>query len=237
MSSPIPVFVITLAGLCSLGISAQRVYAVDEAVTNGHLYSQVRQHRVINGDFEQIRELTGVPRPIRSSGRFVYWRDHGLYWEIREPVSQASTFTPDAVIHWQSTTGLQQSGSVTSPLQKQINGILLAFFGGDTSSLEKIFHSRWLPGNPSDAEHWTLELIPGMAVVKRSVKRITLSGDVHVKDLKIEASNGDKTRIRFSDIQVARHPSAGDCRYFDLHSASCAGVQSDTHQAEHDHED
>lgn len=221
MNSPIFAFVITLTALCSIVSLPQRVYAGDTTVANEQLSRRMHQHPVVKGRFEQLRTLTGIPRPIHSSGRFIYWRDHGLYWETLKPITQASTFTPDAIIHWQTTATSQQADKSSSPIQKQISRILLAVFGGDIQSLEMLFDSRWSSGSESGAKQWTVDLIPTMAAVKRVVEKITLSGGDYVNSLNLNASNGDTTQIQFTNISTFAYPAIDECRYFDLDSSSC----------------
>ncbi|MFV2090843.1 MAG: outer membrane lipoprotein carrier protein LolA [Pseudomonadales bacterium] len=177
----------------------------------------------MKGRFEQWRNLTGIPHPIRSSGRFIYWRDHGLYWETLEPISQASTFTPNTIIHWQSTPTSRQADRISSPVQKQISRILLAVFGSDIRSLEKLFDSRWNSKPEPGAKLWTVDLTPTMAAAKRVVEKITLSGENYINSLNLDASNGDTTRIHFTDIRAFAHPASDDCQYFDLDSSLCPG--------------
>ncbi len=218
MNGPALVFTVVLATLCSTTVLPQRIYAEDTAVASERLSRQMRQHQVVKGRFEQSRNLTGIPRPIRSNGRFIYWRDHGLYWEIQKPISQASTFTPDTIIHWRPDTAARQANRSSSPIQKQISRILLAVFGGDIRSLEKLFDSHWSFG----AERWSVDLIPTAAPVKQAIRKITLSGRDYINSLSLDASNGDNTQIHFTDISAFTHPAAADCQYFDLDTSLCS---------------
>lgn len=225
MNGPmLTLLVIALAAICSATTLPQPVYADDTGVVGKHLARQMQQHRVVKGRFEQWRNLTGIPRPIRSSGRFIFWRDHGLYWETREPIFQSTTFTPDAIIYWQSTATTRQADRSSSPIQQQISRILLAVFGGDIRSLEKLFDSRWSSG----PEQWTVDLTPTAAAVKRVVQEITLAGGDYVSRLSLNARNGDNTRIHFTDISALTHPAVDDCQYFDLGPQSCLGNKADT---------
>lgn len=221
-----------LALIITLMTLPQPVYAGDTAEASNLLSQQMRQHQVVKGHFEQSRTLTGIPRPIHSSGRFIYWRNHGLYWKTEKPISQASTFTPDAIIHWQSGTDLQQAkrqvNKSTSPVQKQISRILLAVFGGDIQSLEKLFNTHWHSGSTPGEKQWTVDLTPSVTAIKQAVEKITLSGGDYVNNLNLDASNGDTTRIHFSNIRAFTYPAADDCQYFNQDSASCPGDKTGT---------
>jgi len=218
------VLVLTLVALHLITAQPQQLYAADSVAMNEQLSRKLRQHPVVKGEFEQLRNLAGIPRPIRSRGRFIYWRDHGLYWETNEPISQAATFTPNAIIHWQSATNLQQTERNSSPIQKQISRILLAVFGGDIKSLEQLFESRWSSGS----KIWTVDLIPSIAAVKQVVEKISLSGEDYVNNLSLVASNGDATHIQFSNIRAFNQPGVDDCSYFEVETSLCRGEKADT---------
>ena len=224
MNRSIFTYVTFLAAIFSAISLPQQAYANKNAVASEQLSKKMRQHQVVKGHFEQWRGLTGIPRPIRSSGRFIYWRDHGLYWETLKPISQASTFTPDTIIHWQSTANGQQADRSSSPIQKQISRILLAVFGGNTQSLEKLFDSRWSSGSELNTKQWAVDLSPTVAAVKRVVEKISLSGGDYINKLNLNASNGDTTRIVFSNISAFATPAVDDCTHFDLNSSSCPGA-------------
>lgn len=210
---------ITLMTTCSAVTVSQPVYASSATVAGEQLFRQMRLHRIVKGRFEQWRNLTGIPRPIRSSGRFIFWRDHGLYWETREPIFQSTTFTPDAIIHWQSTAAMRQADRSSSPIQQRISRILLAVFGGDIQSLERLFKSRWSSG----PKQWTVDLIPTARAIKRVIQKITLTGGNYVSSLSLGANNGDTTRIHFADISIFTNPATDDCQYFKLDPQLCSG--------------
>ena len=202
----------------------KRALANDSAKIDKHLSQQMLQHKVIRGHFEQQRTLTGIPRPIRSSGRFIYWRNHGLYWETKKPIFQASTFTPDTIIHWQTNSAKRQADRSSSPIQKQISRILLAVFGGDTESLKMLFDSHV----SSKGEEWQIVLTPAIDVVKKAVEKITLNGKEHVNKLYLSASNGDASQILFLDVSTYPHLAADDCSYFDVEPSSCPNDKTGT---------
>jgi len=223
-------FSVVLLALCSTLLLPQQVNADDSASASVKLSRQM-QHQVIKGRFEQLRHLTGIPRPIRSSGRFIYWRDHGLYWETQKPIAQASTFTADAIIHWQATSRSPQVEQNSSPIQQQVSRILLAVFGGDIQSLESLFDSHGQSESKAEIKQWTVELIPTMDAVKQVVEKISLSGEDYIQRLSLNASNGDSTQIQFSTIRVLSHPG-DDCRYFENDASLCPADKSLSNQRE-----
>ena len=224
------IFVITLAATFPIVTFSQQIHTDDSTVASERLSRKMHSHQVVKGHFEQWRNLAGIPRPIRSNGRFIYWRNHGMYWETRTPILQASTFTPDAIFHWHPGTNTRQADRSSSPVQKQISRILLAVFGGNIRSLEKMFDYQWhfgpKPGSESNVGQWTVKLVPKAPIVKRIIEKITLSGEDFISSLKLDTRNGDTTLIHFTNINTFTHLAIDDCQYFDLDSSACPSNKS-----------
>jgi len=178
---------------------------------------KMRQHQVVTGRFEQQRQLTGIPIPIHSSGRFIFWRDYGLYWETQQPILQSSTFTPESIINWRSNGSMRTKDRSSSPIQKQISRILLAVFGGDTQSLDKYFSSHW----HAELDPWTVDVTPTTTSIKKVIQNITLTGSNYINSLSVTGGNGDTTQIHFFGLKESVLPAANDCLYFDLDPSSC----------------
>ena len=214
---------IILAMICSAPSLFRLAHADSGATAGEKLALQMRQYQMVKGRFEQWRKLAGIPRPIHSTGHFIYWRGHGLYWETQHPIFQAFTFTPDSVIHWQSNATAQKPDKSSAPFQKQINRILLAVFGGEIQLLEKLFDSHWSSG----PKQWSVRLRPTRAAVKQVVQEITLTGRDYVNGLSLINSNGDITRISFFSIRGFNYPAVDDCQYFNPDSQPCPGDKAD----------
>src|SRR5690606_42104711 len=56
---------------------------------------------LINGQFEQQKQLQGLDYPLTSSGHFILWKEKGLYLASEKPFFNASTITPTDIIQWQ----------------------------------------------------------------------------------------------------------------------------------------
>lgn len=174
------------------------------------LLEPLRQQLLIGGKFEQTRALQGLPRPIVSSGKFLFWRDHGLYWETLLPFYQATTFTTDETLQWLSPQGPAETGNARDPAQKYISRILLAVFSADLRAIDNLFDSSW----QIDGNSWQVELTPANRTVAKFIERAILSGDQYIRQLQITSHNGDSNTVHFDDISAPAQGTAERCSRF-----------------------
>jgi len=67
-----------------------------------------------------------------------------------------------------------------------------ATLAGDRAALERYFTVDF----SGDLDHWTLELLPSDAAIKRSVRRILISGERdHIRTVDIQQTDGDSSTL------------------------------------------
>lgn len=170
----------------------------------------MQQHPLIAGQFVQTRQLQGLPRPITSSGNFIFWRQHGLYWETLQPFYQATTFTADEVITWLAPEGPAQQAPSRDPVQKYVNRILLSVFGADMSMIDKLFSSQW----QTDGDNWSVALTPANAAVEKAIAHAHLSGAQYLQQLQVTSRSGDVSTMVFDQVQAPTQLAAAQCARF-----------------------
>ena len=171
---------------------------------------QLQQQTLISGQFVQTRQLQGLPRPIKSSGNFIFWRGHGLYWETLLPFYQATTFSTDEVITWLAPEGPAQPPANKDPVQKYVNRILLSVFSADMSTIDKLFSSRW----QLDGDSWSLELTPINAAVKKVIDHARLGGGRHLQQLLVASRGGDVSLMEFEQVVAPAQLNTAQCARF-----------------------
>ncbi|MEI7614125.1 MAG: outer membrane lipoprotein carrier protein LolA, partial [Betaproteobacteria bacterium] len=67
-----------LLGFASLGHTA-------EPELLSRISAQVEQYPVVRADFVQTKKMAALKRPLITSGRLVYSRQHGVLWQIEQP--------------------------------------------------------------------------------------------------------------------------------------------------------
>lgn len=170
---------------------------------------QLQQQTLTSGEFEQTRVLQGMPKPLTSSGTFIFWREQGLYLETLEPFYQASTFTETELINWLTPSGAAEPANKGDPVQRYISRILLAVFQADLSALEQLFQSSW----ELDGPDWSVTLLPASKMVANVIDQVRLEGDTHLRLLEVTAHNGDVNRMLFSAL-AQEDPQAERCARF-----------------------
>ena len=181
----------------------------------------LQQKNLLTGEFQQRRELSEIPVPLQSYGQFIYWRDHGMYWETSKPFYSAQTYTPEDIIQWQAP-GVALD---TAPgmIERQIGQIMVGLFSGDLSRLESFFTAT-VTGSEDD---WRIHFKPSAGSIQNVINHIELQGQTLVNTLSIETANGDLTRIDFRAVNTPSTLSVSECeRFFRDPASFCLNRQS-----------
>lgn len=166
------------------------------------LSAQLQQQPVVQGQFQQTRYLHNLPQALHSSGVFTLVQKQGLYWELQSPfalrlrLDARGIAQQDAQGQWQISPQSGQSRQIA---------LFMALLGGDTEELSRDFELQ-LSGTAQD---WQLMLKPKSAVLQQIFQYIQLQGDQFLRQVEILETQGDRSLIRFSDIQNAElNPAA-----------------------------
>ena len=182
---------------------------------------QLQAPQLVGGAFVQTRALHGLAHPLQASGRFVFWRERGLYWETQQPFYQATTFTSAEVINWPEPSGPPQPKGPEDPLQQHITAILLAVFSADLRRIEGLFDSHW----QIRGDAWTLTLAPASKAVQRIIDHATLSGEKHLRTLTVATRAGDVNTMEFREVTaLANLPQPICLRFSRQPDPSCPPV-------------
>jgi len=179
--------------------------------------NKLKSNSLVAGEFIQEKTLSGFPRPISSTGQFLYWRTHGLYWETVKPFAHATTFMAKKILHWKEGERRKVNQKSADASQKHIRRILLAIFNGDLTELEDYFDVQW-EGHDSN---WLVQLVPSHSMVSKTLSNIKLTGNEYLETLSIANTNGDKTFISFINSRPIEAPRKDQCKFFALSSNDC----------------
>ncbi len=161
---------------------------------------------LLRGQFEQQKSVPGFKKPLQSSGDFLLWRGHGLLWQTRKPFASTLAISRNGLsLVGAGSDGVTQINSAMDSSHRMVSDILSALLAGDFSQMQTYFH---IDGELSDKQEWTLRLTPAQAGLSKVIKRITLSGDRHVRRVQIDEANGDSSLIRFTQLVQAPEASA-----------------------------
>lgn len=200
--------------------------ASDEQVAQ--LTARLRQADVVVGEFRQQRTLSQLNKPLSSSGKFIFWKPAGLYWETDKPQQQAFTFTKERTISW-SAPGVPQKQQSNRIQQKKFSRFLLSLFSFDPDTLEKQFATQWF----INGEHWELRLKPRKSLTRRFVTAATLSGSEHIEQLELITAKQEKLVIDYINSQQKASISTDQCIDFFAEDASfCEKIAHTNHSSD-----
>jgi hypothetical protein len=159
------------------------------------VHEQLVQPPVLRGDFEQSKQVQGFAKPLVSRGSFLVARERGVLWTTKTPFASQLRLTRDEILATQSGGAVAfRLDASKEPAVRVINSLMFALLRGDLGSLAEHFK---IEGN-ADAKGWSLLLTPKTSALAKLMSRIELAGDKHVRNIRIDEANGDRTTIRFS---------------------------------------
>lgn len=164
--------------------------------------NSLTRYPFIKGLFKQERVLQGIGRPIRSSGRFMIWRDHGIYWETSRPLFQATTFSHNRVYYWSDENNpvIVEDGALR--INERISQLMLAFFTADFDRLEQDFKAHWR----FNGDSWAVELKPSGLYLKKAIHLVTIRGGQHIEEVALALATGDSTVITLDVTATGNAP-------------------------------
>lgn len=171
------------------------------------LARQLADTRVLRGDFVQEKYLRGLPRPLRSDGRFVLARE-GLLWDLQQPLQRMYRISRQGVALWQDDQWLMQGNQDAAARQSRL---FLSVLQGDQQGLREEFDLQ-LSGVEQD---WLLTLLPRSLLLKQVFQRIEVRGDQHVRSIELFESQGDRTLMRMLEVESGTELEADEQAVFD----------------------
>jgi len=200
------------AALCTLLLAVvPHVRAADaavEAITQG-----VARPDVLRGQFTQEKQVSGFRNPLRSQGRFVVARQHGVIWTTLKPFPSELVVTADRILSRQRDGSTRvELDAREQPALRSVNAIMFALMSGDVQALSSQFNVA----ASREGQGWQLRLTPKSPMLAKAFASLTLQGDRYVRRVEIVEANTDRTQIQFSALSEAPATlSADEARRFD----------------------
>jgi hypothetical protein len=185
--------VIMLGALLAFGPHA----AADEALVliRARLDAQPR----LRADFEQIKRIADLERPVVAHGRLLVWREAGVLWQIEQPVKMAIVLREDVTIQVDASGRRKTQQATSDAAAARLGRVLGALLHGDTAALEQWFEIA----ARVEAQGWTIALTPRRGPMAAFLKSMHVSGDKYLQAVSIEEANGDSTSITFRNHRDA----------------------------------
>jgi Outer membrane lipoprotein carrier protein LolA-like len=168
-----------------------------DADTLDQLMQLLAQRRHGEADFSEIRYLSVLSEPLRSSGTLIYEAPDHLEQRILQPRPQAVVLDHGVLTmrrgNRERSVSLAQQPQI-APLVDSIRALL----AGERATLEQHFTLQ-LSGS---LDRWQLRLEPRAAPLRSSVREIDMSGERDaIRQVQLQARNGDRALM-----QIQPHP-------------------------------
>lgn len=178
-----------------------------DAAAYSTVIQRLQNVHLLRADFSQQKNLRVLKQPFISSGRLVFARDQGLYWEIAAPLRAAYLINDTGI------TGIDvgniSTQAIESPFAGNVGKLFSAMIGGDIEALKPFFDVSF----EQSGALWTIGLNPGKRQLSRLIEFIGISGETYITAIEIRETGGDITYITFNNI---RDESAGAPDGFDI---------------------
>lgn len=145
---------------------------------------------ITQGHFQQEKQLKILHKPLISEGWFVYQQQQGVIWQTVSPVTSLLLINDTHLVN--------DSGQQNLP--PVFGKVFQAVLAADVAVLKESFELA----EESQKQSWQFILTPKDDVVKKIISHITLAGDTELRQLTIQETGGNNSRIVFSNIS---HPA------------------------------
>ncbi|CAI0987000.1 LolA family protein [Serratia liquefaciens] len=165
-----------------------------QAVTLPELQQRFSQQPVLRAEFEQQRSISGMAKPLKSSGELLISQQKGLWWAQQKPFPLTLLLDDKRMVQTLAGQPPQVITADNNPQMFQFNHLLTALFHADSQALEQNFALQF---TDLGHNHWRLVLTPKTMPLDKLFKRITLNGEQYLETIDIDDMQSDATHIRF----------------------------------------
>jgi hypothetical protein len=165
-----------------------------QAVSLEDLQRRFSAQPVLRAEFEQQRSISGMAKPLKSSGDLLISQQKGLYWAQQKPFPLQLLLDDKRMVQTLAGQPPQVVTADNNPQMFQFNHLLTALFHADSQALEQNFALQF---SDRGSNQWRLVLKPKTTPLDKLFKTITLNGGEFLDTIDIDDMQSDATHIRF----------------------------------------
>ena len=155
----------------------------------------------VRARFQESRHLSILTDPIETDGMLYFAPPDRLARHANRP-GRSSVVVEAGRVTFGDETGQRTFDLSTSVVARTLVSNLMVVFRGDLESL-RARHSISFHPNGGNGGGWTLELEPRSRIVRGIIERVRFTGTGRqLTAMETHESNGDRTILRFSDIET-----------------------------------
>lgn len=167
-------------------------------LTLASLTEQLATHLQQRSSFVQLKTVTGLSRPLRSTGEVLVLPTQGVLYLLQKPLAARYGIGRDKLV-------LEEAGQQKllqaneAPWLRTLGRLLHSLLAGELTALEQDFQCQL-----SQTESgWQLRLTPRGEPLALALTEVQLRGGNTVQQVIIRDRNGDQTELQFSPLPAA----------------------------------
>jgi len=192
-------------GLAVCALQAQKAGASLPERLTAHL----KNTPMLHVEFTQTRTLAALSRPLKTTGRMVLSKDHGVIWQVRKPLNLTYVVGPKGMMEVGPDGKANRRSAQDVPMVAQMGRIIQALLQGRWSALDDYFTLR----GEGTAEHWKIVLAP-KPQVSAFLKGVRVSGGRFIELIHVDEATGDGMDLRFERPRTDEPLSEAELRLF-----------------------
>lgn len=155
---------------------------------------------VLRGNFIQRKFLSGIPKPLKSSGSYVIARDQGIWWHTQLPFDSDFILTQTSMVQLDDGKVSARLTADQQPGLRVVGDVFFSIFSLDPATLAGNFE---LFGQRGERDAWIMGLRPRAAAMRNVMSETVITGATRVDKVEFWDSHGDRTEITLSSSNVA----------------------------------
>ena len=156
----------------------------------------------LRGRFEQRKTLPDLPRPLLSTGEFLFARDIGVWWHTRTPFDSVFILTREGARSRDEGGAETQVSADQQPGVAVAARIFFALFALDFEALSKDFDTYGVPTGSGKNAGWQVGLRPKLAAMSAVFREAVIEGAGHATRIELRDTHGDRTEIQFPQVDI-----------------------------------
>lgn len=156
-------------------------------------------HTVTTGSFLQTKTVPSLPKPLVSSGTFIF-SESGIAWNSKKPFVSSLVVTKTQMIQIGPNGKKNVIDGVSNQIFSNIAETLSSLFSGNKTALQKNFNVDF----SAHDSRWSMALTPKDASIATFMQHVTLSGSAtsfstSLDSIAVQDTNGGTLTYEFSD--------------------------------------
>ena len=156
----------------------------------------------LRGRFEQRKYLPELPKPLLSTGEFLFARDIGVWWHTRTPFDSVFILTREGARSRDEGGAETRISADDQPGVAVAARIFFALFALDFEALSKDFDTYGIPTGSGKTAGWQVGLRPKLAAMAAVFRESVIDGTQNANRIELRDAHGDRTEILLPEVTL-----------------------------------